>query len=175
MLLSRSARKPEPEDLVSLLLACHARIRSFAGWAASLGPGEALSEAQVKDTAERCARYFHEAFPLHVRDEEESVMPRLLALSEETAIALGSMEQEHAEHGPEVRVMVALLRATACAPSDMALRARLHALATPLAEALEAHLAMEEAQIFPAIALHLTRDAQAEAVRELRARRHAST
>src|SRR5690606_33889983 len=78
MLTSLSTRpKTAAQDLVDLLDECHQRIRRFLALA---GEAAAHRGAPSSETAQACAdveRYFKEALPLHVADEEESITPRL--------------------------------------------------------------------------------------------------
>ncbi|HEX9400550.1 MAG TPA: hemerythrin domain-containing protein [Anaeromyxobacter sp.] len=50
--------------------------------------------------------YFTEALPLHARDEEESVLPRLHGRDSAVDAELAAMEREHREHGPPLEVLV---------------------------------------------------------------------
>ena len=68
--------KAGAEDLVSLLLECHHRIRGFSALGVELGTRADLPAADVVQGCERVERYFGEALPLHVADEEESLLPR---------------------------------------------------------------------------------------------------
>src|SRR5690606_15926791 len=73
-------RRDTPRDLVDLLGECHARIRRFV----ELAHEAAIRmDAPVEQVIQACAdveRYFVEALPLHVADEEESIAPRLKGL-----------------------------------------------------------------------------------------------
>jgi iron-sulfur cluster repair protein YtfE (RIC family) len=116
-------------------------------------------------------RYFAEALPLHVQDEEVSVLPRLIGRNVELDRTLSDMQREHTEHEPllaELLVSAARLRA---APDDPRARLALAAAAEALAREFEPHLAREEALIFPAVNQLLTAG-EREAIRaELRGRR----
>ena len=159
-------------DLIELLVACHARIRSFAQLAVAIaGATSEVSEAEVVEGCERCERYFAVALPLHVADEERSVMPRLLAAAPDVASALRTMQTEHHEHEPLVRELLVQLRAVAAAPQDHVARTALAAVAAPLQTAFEHHLRAEEDTVFRAIRDRLTAIQRAEIVEELRARR----
>jgi iron-sulfur cluster repair protein YtfE (RIC family) len=169
----RSIGTPRPaEGILELLLDCHARIRSFSELAVRLGEASAPTPAEVADAAARVRRYFAEALPLHARDEEESVLPRIAGRDPAVDAALVAMHRDHAAHGELVDPVLAL-----CA--DLAATPERHAqLAAPLAEAgrrlrahMEAHLASEEAVVFPAIARVVPEDERRRMVEELRARR----
>lgn len=120
--------------------------------------------AEVRDAALAVARYFREALPLHVADEEASIAPRLAATH---APPLASMHADHETHEP---LVAALLAACATVAADPARRGELAAPAAAVVAAMEAHLADEERDLFPAIA-QLSAADQAAIVAELRARR----
>jgi iron-sulfur cluster repair protein YtfE (RIC family) len=111
--------------------------------------------------------------PLHVRDEEESTLPRLRAHSPEVDRALDRMDAEHDEHGPKLAALLRACAAVRGAPHERALRVALLEVARELEQDFQAHLELEETVLFPAIRASLSADVQAEIVRELRARRSA--
>ena len=171
-MLTRLGAPATSEDSVGLLLECHDRIRSFLALArriAEAGPG---AREGVADAAARVSRYFREALPLHARDEEESILPRLRGREPAVDEALAEMAREHAAHGPPLAALVAGCDALAADPG------RLDAVAPALARAaaeLDAHFAehlrREEGVIFPALRRLLAAEDDAAIVRELRARR----
>jgi iron-sulfur cluster repair protein YtfE (RIC family) len=165
------ARAVGPESLVSLLAACHERIRSFAALAARIAePGH--TEAMRRDACARVGRYFGEALPLHVRDEEDSVRPRLVGRSPALDMVLARMAEQHDEHEADVAELVArCAEVTAHGPATPELLA-IAAVAARLGAAFEVHLAAEEAELFPHVAA-LPEAEQAAIVAELRARRRA--
>lgn len=183
-----------PEDFVGLLLECHRRIRHFVELAQEVGRRTELPEAEVVEACARCERYFTEALPLHVEDEEKSVLPRLkgarleaeaeqgteeapddVAEREpaglELSDALDAMHAQHLEHEPLLRALLESLRSVRGEPRDQARRARLSAAAAQLGLEFEKHLALEEEVLFPAIRSRLSDEAQQQALLELRARR----
>jgi hemerythrin-like domain-containing protein len=166
-----TARKTMPLDLVDLLLECHERIRRFTGLAREVG---IRFEAPSSEVVEACAsveRYFSEALPLHVADEEHSILPRLQGKSADVDLALKAMAEQHARHEPLLRALLdasALVRAT---PHDRALRSALADAASSLDQEFAEHLGLEESQIFPAIRRLLEAEVQAQILSELRARR----
>jgi hypothetical protein len=163
------------EDIVDLLLDCHARIHSFSELAVRLGEAPAPPPAEVADAAARVARYFDEALPLHARDEEESVLPRLAGRDAAVDVALVAMHRDHLGHGAVLDPVLDLCRELAAAPERHA------ALAPALARAgralcahFDAHLGAEERTIFPAIARVVPEDERRRMVDELRGRRSAA-
>jgi iron-sulfur cluster repair protein YtfE (RIC family) len=171
-MLTRIGTRRSPEDLTSLLLECHGRIRSFVALATALASAEATHPADVADTAARIAHYFGEALALHAEDEEVSLLPRLAGRDRDVDAALVVMHRDHARHGPVVERVVSLCTELAAAPG------RHRELGPPLADAARAlgdhfaaHLANEEQIIFPAVGRYVPAERQAEIVAELRARR----
>jgi iron-sulfur cluster repair protein YtfE (RIC family) len=167
---------PRPaEDIVDLLLDCHARIRSFSELAVRLGEASRPTPAEVAEAAAQVRRYFLEALPLHARDEEESVLPRLAGRDPSVEAALVAMHRDHLGHGELVEPVLALCAELVASPE------RHLELAPALAEAgrrmrahFEAHLASEEGTIFPALA-QVADDEQRRIVEELRGRRGAQS
>ncbi len=116
-MLTRLGARPAEGDLVDLLLDCHQRIRTFTDLAARLAAAERPAAGEVRDAAARVHRYFSEALPLHARDEEESILPRLAGRDAEVDAALARMRAEHAEHGAPVGAVLGLCAALRDDPS----------------------------------------------------------
>jgi iron-sulfur cluster repair protein YtfE (RIC family) len=168
--IAKGPRKA-PNDLVSLLLECHERIRRLARLACQVGERSSLPDAERIECCERLTRYFGEALPLHVVDEEESITPRLRGIDAELDEALSTMAQQHAEHQPQLEALLAVTARLREAPSDAAARVSLAEVAATVERDLVAHLEHEEAVIIPAIRRHLSVDVQALIVDEMRGRR----
>lgn len=159
------------EGLVELLLACHARIRRFSRLALTIGARADLAPAEVKDVAAQCLRYFTEALPLHVRDEEDSLWPRLAGRSAQLDAALAQMRAQHFAHGPRVEALTEALRQVHATPEDAGARRRLAVTAATVESDFEEHLQLEETALFPFIGRELSDGEQQAAIAELRARR----
>src|SRR4051812_29901771 len=89
--------KPESNftDPLGLLTDCHRRIERFLYVLVRIGAetgGGPLTPEQ-RTALETALRYFREAAPKHTADEENSLFPRLRALS--AAEELGSLEADH--------------------------------------------------------------------------------
>ena len=175
MLIGISDGGPRRQGLVDLLAECHGRIRRFVALAADAARRTDAPEAQVRAACADVTRYFTEALPLHVADEEESLLPRLRGRAPEVDQALARMAEQHAAHGPALARFLGAVADVARDPADAAARERLAPLAGALADSFEAHLSLEETTIFPAIDAHLTAAERAEIVAELRQRRAPST
>lgn len=164
-------KRAAPPDLAGLLLECHARIRHFAALAVRLASSEAGAPDRV-EAAAAIARYFDEALPLHVRDEEESLVPRLRGRSAVVDAALDRMLLEHAAHDALRLELIGITRAIASDVGTFATHAgQLRALAAQVQEDLVSHVQQEESAIFPMIGTLLSAEEQSAVVAEMRARR----
>jgi len=170
MLISIGRRAEAPLGLLDLLVSCHGRIRHFIQVARAIGAGALAEPVEIAEGCDRVARYFTVALPLHVRDEEESVLPRLRGTDEAVDAALDQMAREHQSHDAGIRGLINACADVSREPEDLALRATLGRIASGLYAELGDHLALEEATVFPAVTL-LTAASQAEILSELRLRR----
>lgn len=171
MLVSIGGTAKAKGDLVDLLLDCHVRIRTFVALAESAGTNDAVTGPEVVAACLRVERYFAEALPLHVRDEEDSLLPRLRGLQPAVDAALADMHRQHREHTAGLEALLASCRAVRAHPEDRDLRKALGSVASALRAEFELHLVAEETVIFPAIRSALPAAAQAGIMEELRARR----
>jgi iron-sulfur cluster repair protein YtfE (RIC family) len=164
-------RKQRSEDLAGMLQDCHARIRQFIALGIAVGERADAPDEEVVEACDRMRRYFVEAFPLHVRDEEESILPRLRGRSAEIDAALDRMHDEHALHDEPLRRVLDLVASVRADPRKTTDRAALARTSAELQADLERHLAAEEAIILPAVRKLLSAEEQQAAIDELRARR----
>jgi len=121
------------EDVVDLLASCHERIRKFSAMACAIANGQG---ADRREAAGAVRRYFAEAYPLHVADEEE-----LLELP-------ARIHDDHVNHQAAIDQLVAACAGIAAGgpvPPDLS------PLAERLRKELDEHLAIEERDVFPAI------------------------
>lgn len=162
---------PRGEGLVDLLMECHARIRRFCRLALTIGARLELPPAEVTSVATQCLRYFTEALPLHVRDEEDSLWPRLAGRSAALDATLAQMRAQHFGHEARVDKVVATLRVVLVAPDNVVARKRLAAAAATLESDFEEHLELEERELFPHLERELGAAEQVAVVAELRQRR----
>lgn len=167
------APRPGPDDPAALLLECHGRIRQFAALARSLaaaGPG--TPPDQVAGAAGQVRRYFADALPLHMADEDLSIAPRIRGRDPAVDAALADMSGEHARHQAQIDQLCALCGELEVRPAALA---ELEAVLAPLCAALEAelaeHLRREEERVLPALARLLTAGERAAIVGEMRGRR----
>ena len=142
----RSHAQPTMRDM---LVDCHARIRKFCALARRLSQGG--PSQQIREAAAQLRRYFGIALPLHIRDEDESIRPRLERLGDGTlSDALDAMTREHVAADIALAELLEQWDAIAREPSD----ARCFATHKPtvwLDRHLLAHLHDEETRIFPVL------------------------
>lgn len=170
MLLSIGRRR-QAVDLPDLVLDCHERIRHFSLLAVRLAREEA-SDDERRGVAAAVARYFEQALPLHVRDEEESILPRLRGRDAEVDAALACMHDEHALHEAARAELVSHTREISIDAGAYAQRVeRLRELAPAFQDALLAHLEPEERIIVPALTRLLTVEERRAVLAEMRTRR----
>lgn len=168
------------DEPLGLLSDCHRRIEHFLRVlvaladhtvAAPLAPSE---RAQLADALQ----YFATAAPRHTADEEESLFPRLRACEDPEAAraldVLARLERDHdvaTGHHDAVDRLGRTWLAEGALPADdrRALLDRLHAL-----QALyDAHIAVEDRELFPAAGRLLSADRLREIGQEMKARRSA--
>lgn len=158
--------------VTDLLLDCHRRIRERIALAERLAGARAPSTSEVREAAHLVRRYFDEALPLHVADEEETVLPRILGLDASVDAALEQMQREHGEHQTLVADLIDRCRALESEPERHRDQCDgLAAVAAPLASDLVEHLALEESIIVPAINTLVNAGERAAMLDEIRARR----
>jgi iron-sulfur cluster repair protein YtfE (RIC family) len=171
-MLTRIGHVTPASGLVGMLGECHGRIRDMSALSRLLAHQPQTAPAEARDAARRIEAYFGRALPLHVRDEEESILPRLRGREAALDAALGQMAAQHTSHEAPLRSLVELCRALRDGERDLpSLAAELVPLTAELERELLAHLELEESVIFPAIDRLLGPTEQEAIIRELRARR----
>ncbi|MBX3193071.1 MAG: hemerythrin domain-containing protein [Labilithrix sp.] len=164
-------RRRESGDLVDALMECHARVRSCSRLAVEIGERADAPADEVAYACARVERYFTEALPLHVRDEEESVLPRLRGRTASLDAALEQIHEQHDLHARLIERTCAAAAALRAKPLKAAARKALVMVARPLEVLFESHLRVEEAVIFTAIRAHLPTETQNDIADEMRRRR----
>jgi hemerythrin-like domain-containing protein len=166
---------------LGLLSDCHRRIERFLEQllrvveAQTAQPGAALT-AEQRVALTVALRYFREAAPMHTRDEEESLFPRLrLSASPAARAALKAvqtLEEDHAA-ADALHATVETLgqRWLLLGVLDEVDMARLWDLLTQLRTMYQRHIAVEDKRLFPLAGRLLTDEQQAEIGREMAARR----
>ena len=163
---------------LGLLSDCHRRIEQFLRVLTAITremAGGALRPAQ-RSQLEGALTYFATAAPRHTADEEESLFPRLRACADPAAAEalqlVERLEHDHADAAAHHAAVDSLARGwlahgTLPAADVDALLARL----TALQAIYEAHIAVEDRELFPAAARLLTGEQIVEVGREMAARR----
>lgn len=138
---------PRIDDPIELLVACHDKVRRFAGLTlrlrdhlATKGPDE-----QAQEAAQSILRYFNIAAPLHHDDEEVNLFPALRQLAiAELNQHMAQLEAEHTELAALWQSLQAWLTATAAGqphPAPDGVEA--------FAQHYQAHARREEDVIYP--------------------------
>jgi iron-sulfur cluster repair protein YtfE (RIC family) len=170
MLHSIGRRQHEP-DLVDLLTECHHRIRRFLELAHRLATTAGLGAEDIQTSAAQVHRYYTTAFPLHMADEEDLLLPRLRGREPALDAALARMETDHEGHADLVERLVALCEELMRDPQVLGARARLLGeTVDALTLEMEAHLSLEELVIFPRLSA-LSAVERAAIRRQMRERR----
>lgn len=162
MLVSIGSRRAAA-DLVDQLLDCHARIRGMVALAHRIAAPPPAPAAEIAAAAADVARYFTEAYPQHVADEELDLAPRLRGRDPGVDAALAAMHAEHDQHQAAIDRMIA-----ACRAGQVAV---IGAAATELEAGMLAHLEHEERVMFPAVREHLDAADGAAVLASMRLRR----
>lgn len=163
-------RREAPEDLAGLLLECHGRIRHFAALAVQLASADVGPEERA-GAAASIARYFGEALPLHIRDEEDGLLPRLAGRAG-LDVPLERMRREHAEHDALRLEVIAITSVIALDAHCFEAHARrLGEVAKELEKELVSHIEQEEREILPRLSALLCLEEERAIIVEMRARR----
>lgn len=171
-MLTTIGKTAAPADTVDLLVECHERIRTFLAMARRIAEARTAGPEEVQQAAQRVSRYFTQALPLHARDEEDSILPRLRGKDPAVDAELATMTREHLEHEAPMQALVRACDALAGDPGRHGeLAATIGTATAELERHFAAHLRREEEVIFPAIRRHLDARANAEVVQEIRGRR----
>jgi iron-sulfur cluster repair protein YtfE (RIC family) len=162
----------EAADIVDVLLECHDRIRSFIDLAHRIALAYAVSHDEIGEAAKSVVRYFSESLVLHVVDEEESIVPRLIGRDADLDAALNTMRREHEEHKPDLELLLRTCRILMDSPERLPeLRETVLVAVSSLQRQFVRHLEHEEKTISPAVRTLLSPAEHNAMRREFRARR----
>lgn len=157
-------------DVIEALQAAHRRAHTALRLALSLGTASATGA--TAEAARAIAHTLGDELPRHMAHEEEVLAPRLAGRHAVVDAALARMRQEHFQLASALSQVTTLCESIARDPSRLhALRFPLESAVQTLAVRLDAHHAMEESIVFPALKRLLPAQTQTEVRRELRARR----
>lgn len=166
----RALRRRYRRDALDLMTEGHRQVRVFSRLAVAVAE---RIDAPLIDVVDECGRiecFFAEVLPRHVRNEEDSLAPRLRGRSPVVDAALALTHEQHAAHGALVERLCVSTAALRADPGDAKNRAMLLAVARPLELVLEAHLRAEEEIIYPAMRALIPRGELDALGRELRER-----
>jgi hemerythrin-like domain-containing protein len=173
-------QKPESSftDPLGLLSDCHRRIERFLGLLITVttdARGGALSDEQ-REALVAAGRYFREAAPKHIEDEEQSLFPRMRELHDPQVRAamdtIKELEEDHVvlDRGHvEVDMLVVWWMEDGSLPATDA--QRLVTVLEELQTIYERHIAIEDHDVFPLAGQVLNQAAIAALGREMAARR----
>jgi iron-sulfur cluster repair protein YtfE (RIC family) len=158
-------------DVVDLLLACHERIRTFLKMASDLAAVRPSDADEVRSVAAQIHRYFSEALPMHIADEQDYILPQIASWSPEIDRALAQMTDDHTAHAHAVDRLSGLCAIIVSDPRQLTTVApELARAARELTAEMDKHLELEERVIFPALR-RLSTEQRDEIVRAMRERR----
>ncbi|NOY28399.1 MAG: hemerythrin domain-containing protein [Oligoflexia bacterium] len=156
-------------DPVAWLVDCHARIEKVVAGLGALSRA-ALDDPRAAVTAQACHRYLQLALPLHAQDEDESLVPPLLAAPSGAALG-GALDRMQAEHQQIVLALPGALILLDHVVNGLAVgTGELHDLAEWADGLLLPHIHHEEQVILPAVG-RLSPDILDQIARQMRARR----
>ncbi len=173
-LQTKPGDRDSDSDPVALLIACHGRIRQNLRLAQRLVDAVSPSVTDVTDAASALVRYFGQALPLHIVDEDETLCMALHArwLPESCVQALAVMREEHRVIEPSIDEALTAWRQLTVEPLRLeSMRENLQLLTLRLTALLEAHLDAEERLIFPVLSQVLSAEERKSLAEEMRARR----
>lgn len=140
-------------DPIGLLGDCHRRIERFLGviLAVAAEAGRAELDAEQRRALDTALRYFQQAAPRHVADEEESLFPRLRQSGSGAAIdTLRRLERDHQAIEPWHAELDRLGREwLADGRLDVVAARRFEDLARRLQKVYLPHIALEDGELFP--------------------------
>jgi hemerythrin-like domain-containing protein len=175
--------KPEGDFKHPLVLLsdCHRRIEKFLEQI--IGVCEAARDGVLPETQREALkvalRYFQKAAPLHTADEEESLFPRLReraeagdATAQRALAVMAQLEADHdaadIQHAAIDEIGARWLEQSTLPAAEVA---HLEAEARSLRKFYEAHIALEDNELFPLAGAVLASNAVENVGREMAARR----
>jgi hemerythrin-like domain-containing protein len=175
-------RESDFTDPIGMLGDCHRRIERFLNVLvviAAQEKGGRLTE-QHRTALATSLRYFREAAPKHIADEEESLFPRLRRLrhagSHAILTRIEALEQDHEcagkVHDEVDRLGQLWLARGRLSPKEAA---QLSTLLDQLAKLYRNHIAIEDTEVFPFAASVLPPSDRESVGVEMASRRGAST
>lgn len=169
--MNRKALLPEPPvEPADALAACHSRIRMYTEGLRRLCALPSLKDPQVPPAAAQAYRYFSEGLPLHAKDEDLSLGPRLLRIAPHAAPLLDRLASEHRLIDDALELLLPLLQQLS--EGEEVEAEALRSASLSLSDVLIPHIELEERELFP-LCSQLSPEEKATFGRELIARRQA--
>jgi hemerythrin-like domain-containing protein len=169
------------DNPLGLLSDCHRRIERFLEQLIRVAEArteqpDAPLNVEHRSALDTALRYFREAAPLHTRDEEESLFPRLRQsdspAAREALAALDALEADHdtadALHVEVERLGRRWLESGALSATELV---SLRDMLIHLRTLYQRHIAVEDTQLFPLAGQALSAEEQTEIGREMAKRR----
>jgi hemerythrin-like domain-containing protein len=166
------------DNPIGLLTDCHRRIENFLAVLLRLGEqarGMPLDSEQ-RTSLETALGYFRESAPKHTADEEDSLFPRLRSIEradvQRALASIEALESDHAAAALRHAELDELGRRWLDSGSLNAPDAsRFNAVARELDALYQAHIAVEEREVFPLASSAIDGDQRLSIGREMAARR----
>ncbi|GHD61954.1 hemerythrin domain-containing protein [Jeongeupia chitinilytica] len=155
---------------IAMLIACHDRVRHYAGLLPKLAGHVAIhgADAEAARAAASILRYFDVAAPLHHQDEDDDLFPRLRERGDE--VLRGRVDAIAAEHdvlGLQWQALRPALQALAAGRAVVLDADQVNAFARDY----PAHAAREERELYPHATRLIGADEMAGIGRTMAARR----
>ena len=157
---------PGFDDPIGLLRACHKNMQDHCELLAALLDKASLDD-EARDAARKLSRYFSQSAPLHHRDEEEDLFPRINRQSLKTAELVHTLKKQHEtldalwnDIAPELKKLPADGFSDAFKQSAM-----------EFSTLCREHIAMENRELLPLASNSLSQQALAEIGERMAARR----
>jgi iron-sulfur cluster repair protein YtfE (RIC family) len=166
-----NAHRLAEDSPLAMLLECHGWIRRFLREAWKLSEADSSDLEAVQSSATETLNFFLTVMPIHIEEEQETMLPRLAGLSSSLDKALAHMVKDHEERDETLQEVIGYCQILSRHPESLEkLRESFRRSTRHLAVDLESHLMAEERDIFPNIEA-LPHSEQATMVAEMRARR----
>ncbi|MGI5862165.1 MAG: hemerythrin domain-containing protein [Myxococcales bacterium] len=169
---AQAAQDDARRDPAVDLLACHEKLRRFIELSASLAAGKESPES-VAASAAAIYDFLMVSLPIHMADEDYAIAPKLRTAGAPDVVqqALEVLAYQHSDLQAMIGRMASTWRTLAEQPERLPeLASRLESGTARLAAVLEAHLALEEEMLIPALEKHLAPETRALIAREIRLR-----
>ena len=154
------------------LLVCHEELRAFLSLSSRLAAGQEPPDS-VSASAAAIYDYLMITLPIHMADEDYAIAPKLRTAGAPDVVqqALEVIGHQHSDLQAMIGRMASTWRTLAEQPERLPeLASRLASGTARLSAVLEAHLALEEELLVPALGLHLPPETRALIAQELRLR-----